>query len=81
VSSYPGEQRRARCIAWCEERDGSGDGEEWCDEAVAVIMATENREKQPHAVSEGAREHLTIRRSAPAIGASMVGRRNEFSIK
>ncbi len=30
-----------------------------CDEALAVIMTAENREKQPHDVSGGAREHRT----------------------
>lgn len=50
-SSCPGVQRRARCEAWCEERDGSGDGEECCDKAVAAIMNPENREKQARDVS------------------------------
>jgi len=43
----------------CEERDVSGDCEECYDETVAVIMATMDREEQPHDVSEGAREHRT----------------------
>jgi len=46
-----GQQRRARCGAWCEDRDGSGDDEECCDEAVAVSRNTENREKQARDVS------------------------------
>ena len=67
-------QRRARCEAWCEERDGSGDGEECCDEAVAVSRNNKHREKQTHDVSGGAREHRTMRRSGPVTGANMVGR-------
>jgi len=51
VVREPDQQRRARCEAWCEERDGTGYGEECCDEAVAVIMNTENREKQARDVS------------------------------
>jgi hypothetical protein len=34
-------------------------GRSLCDEALAVIMTTENREKQPHDVSGGIREHRT----------------------
>lgn len=41
--------------------------------SMAVIMAPGNREKQPHDVSGGAREHRTMRRSGPVTGASMVG--------
>lgn len=37
-------------------------------------MASTDREKQPHAVSGGAREHRMVRRSGPATGASMAGR-------
>jgi len=39
---------------------------------MAVIMAPGNREKQPHDVSGGAREHRTVRRSGPVTGANMV---------
>ncbi len=38
-------------------------------------MAPKDREKQPLDVSGGVREHRTIRRSGPATGASMAGRR------
>jgi len=40
--------------------------------SMAVIMAPGNREKQPHDVSGGAREHRTVRRSGPVTGANMV---------
>jgi hypothetical protein len=42
---------------------------------MAVTMNTQNREKQPHDVSGGVREHRTMRRSGPVTGANMVGRR------
>ena len=36
-------------------------------------MTPTEREKQPHDVSGGAREHRTMRRSGPVNGVSMVG--------
>jgi len=40
--------------------------------SMAFIMAPGHREKQPHDVSGGAREHRTMRRSGPVTRANMV---------
>jgi len=40
---------------------------------MAVVVAPGYREKQPHDVSGGAREHRTMRRSGLVTGANMVG--------
>ncbi|OPX70704.1 MAG: hypothetical protein A4E38_01339 [Methanoregulaceae archaeon PtaB.Bin108] len=41
---------------------------------MAVIVTGLISEEQPHAVSEGRREHRTMRRSGPATEANKVGR-------
>jgi len=53
---------------------GAGDAIRAERQSMAVIIAKEIPEKQPHDENGGIREHQTVRRSGPVTGVSMVWR-------